>query len=214
MHGLPADVQGQQVRGAPGKCRTGGASRRFGLSSALRRGSPARRTVRVGDDLPRLLQSPMRLLPELGDQPQDGGPRGLPQALGRDDGGASGNGMPQHQLRDADAHGPADPGGSAVRHRPRPLRPLVYNTGGYDRVETLGLLDGVFDIYMPDIKYTDPAHSKRYSGAADYPEVAKAAVREMHRQVGDLVLDPRGIAVRGLLVRHLVMPGESRVRAR
>lgn len=85
--------------------------------------------------------------------------------------------------------------------------PLVYNTSGYDRVETLGLLDGVFDIYMPDIKYADPVHAKRYSGAADYPEVAKAAVREMHRQVGDLVLDGRGIALRGLLVRHLVMPG-------
>lgn len=85
--------------------------------------------------------------------------------------------------------------------------PLVYNTGGYDLVETLRLLDGVFDIYMPDIKYMDPAAAKRYSGAKEYPEVMKAAVREMHRQVGDLVLDERGIAVRGLLVRHLVMPG-------
>ncbi len=85
--------------------------------------------------------------------------------------------------------------------------PLVYNTGGYDRVETLWLLDGVFDIYMPDIKYMDPAHARRYSGAEDYPQVVRAAVREMHRQVGDLVLDERGLAVRGLLVRHLVMPG-------
>ncbi|MBI1865559.1 MAG: radical SAM protein, partial [Nitrospirae bacterium] len=85
--------------------------------------------------------------------------------------------------------------------------PLVYNTSGYERVETLGLLDGVFDIYMPDVKYMDAAHAKRYSGAADYPETARAAVKEMHRQVGDLVLDSRGIAIRGLLVRHLVMPG-------
>ncbi len=85
--------------------------------------------------------------------------------------------------------------------------PLVYNTGGYDRVETLRFLDGVFDIYMPDIKYMDPAHARRYSGAEDYPQVVRAAVREMHRQVGDLVLDERGLAVRGLLVRHLVMPG-------
>ncbi len=85
--------------------------------------------------------------------------------------------------------------------------PLVYNTGGYDRVETLRLLDGVFDIYMPDIKYMDPDHARRFSGAEDYPQVVRAAVREMHRQVGDLVLDERGLAVRGLLVRHLVMPG-------
>jgi putative pyruvate formate lyase activating enzyme len=85
--------------------------------------------------------------------------------------------------------------------------PLVYNTGGYDRVETLRLLDGVIDIYMPDIKYMDPAHAKRYSGAEDYPYIVRAAVQEMHRQVGDLKLDERGLAVRGLLVRHLVMPG-------
>jgi putative pyruvate formate lyase activating enzyme len=85
--------------------------------------------------------------------------------------------------------------------------PLVYNTGGYDRVETLRLLDGVIDIYMPDIKYMDPAHAKRYSGAEDYPYIVRAAVQEMHRQVGDLELDERGLAVRGLLVRHLVMPG-------
>ena len=85
--------------------------------------------------------------------------------------------------------------------------PLVYNTGGYDRVETLRLLEGIFDIYMPDIKYMDPAHARRYSDAEDYPEVVRAAVREMHRQVGDLVLDEEGVAVRGLLVRHLVMPG-------
>jgi putative pyruvate formate lyase activating enzyme len=84
--------------------------------------------------------------------------------------------------------------------------PLVYNTGGYDCVETLRLLEGVIDIYMPDIKYMDPKHSKRYSAAADYPQVVRAAVVEMHRQVGDLVLNEEGLAVRGLLVRHLVMP--------
>ena len=85
--------------------------------------------------------------------------------------------------------------------------PLVYNTGGYDSVETLRLLDGIVDIYMPDIKYASGEASARYSKAADYPEVARAAVREMHRQVGDLELDRRGVATRGLLVRHLVMPG-------
>ncbi|MDI6815786.1 MAG: radical SAM protein [Actinomycetota bacterium] len=84
--------------------------------------------------------------------------------------------------------------------------PLVYNTGGYDSLEALALLDGVVDIYMPDIKYMDAAIAKRLSGIKDYPGVVKAAVREMHRQVGDLVVDERGIAVRGLLVRHLVLP--------
>jgi putative pyruvate formate lyase activating enzyme len=85
--------------------------------------------------------------------------------------------------------------------------PLVYNTGGYDKVETLRLLEGVVDIYMPDIKYAAPEQAARYSKARDYPEVARAAVREMHRQVGDLQMDARGVASRGLLVRHLVMPG-------
>jgi putative pyruvate formate lyase activating enzyme len=85
--------------------------------------------------------------------------------------------------------------------------PVVWNTGGYDTPETLALLDGVVDIYMPDMKYSDPAIADRLSHVPDYPAVNRAAVREMHRQVGDLVLDPRGVAVRGLLVRHLVLPG-------
>jgi putative pyruvate formate lyase activating enzyme len=84
--------------------------------------------------------------------------------------------------------------------------PLVYNCGGYESLETLRILDGVFDIYMPDIKYGDSEAAKRYSNAENYPEVAKAALQEMHRQVGDLTLDRRGIARRGLLVRHLVLP--------
>ncbi|NIM57789.1 MAG: radical SAM protein [Candidatus Aminicenantes bacterium] len=86
--------------------------------------------------------------------------------------------------------------------------PLVYNTGGYDSVETLKLLDGVFDIYMPDFKYADGKVAEEYSQAPDYPEMAKLAFKEMHRQVGDLLLDERGIALRGLLVRHLVLPQE------
>ncbi len=85
--------------------------------------------------------------------------------------------------------------------------PLVYNTGGYDSLETIRLLDGVVDIYMPDMKYGEPAPAKEFSLAPDYPEVNFAAVKEMHRQVGDLVLDQNGVAVRGLLVRHLVLPG-------
>jgi len=84
--------------------------------------------------------------------------------------------------------------------------PLVYNTGGYDSLKTLKLLDGIVDIYMPDMKYSDPEIAWRYSKVKDYPAVNRAAVKEMHRQVGDLVLDERGIAVRGLLVRHLVLP--------
>ncbi len=84
--------------------------------------------------------------------------------------------------------------------------PLVYNTGGYDSRPALRLLDGVVDIYMPDMKYADAAIALRYSKASDYPLVNRAAVREMHRQVGDLQLDERGIARRGLLVRHLVLP--------
>jgi putative pyruvate formate lyase activating enzyme len=84
--------------------------------------------------------------------------------------------------------------------------PLVYNCGGYESLETLRLLDGVFDIYMPDFKYADAGLAKRYSNVENYPEVAKAAFREMHRQVSDLALDRRGIARRGLLVRHLVLP--------
>jgi putative pyruvate formate lyase activating enzyme len=84
--------------------------------------------------------------------------------------------------------------------------PLVYNCGGYESLETLRLLDGVFDIYMPDFKYADAQVAKRYSKVESYPEVARVAFREMHRQVGDLSLDSRGIARRGLLVRHLVLP--------
>jgi putative pyruvate formate lyase activating enzyme len=84
--------------------------------------------------------------------------------------------------------------------------PLVYNTGGYDSPEALRLLDGIVDIYMPDMKYGDSNLARRYSKARDYVEINQAAVREMHRQVGDLVLDELGIARRGLLVRHLVLP--------
>lgn len=85
--------------------------------------------------------------------------------------------------------------------------PLLYNSGGYDALPMLALLDGVIDIYMPDMKYSDAAVAERYSKVANYPEVNRSAVAEMHRQVGDLLVDARGIAVRGLLVRHLVLPG-------
>lgn len=84
--------------------------------------------------------------------------------------------------------------------------PLVYNTGGYDRVETLKLLDGVFDIYMPDFKFWSPEIAKSACQAKDYPEIARNALIEMHQQVGDLIADEYGIATRGLLIRHLVLP--------
>ena len=84
--------------------------------------------------------------------------------------------------------------------------PLVYNTGGYDLVESLQLLEGVFDIYMPDFKFSDSEVAARLCKARDYPQVVMKAIKEMHRQVGDLVIDERGIAERGLIIRHLIMP--------
>jgi putative pyruvate formate lyase activating enzyme len=84
--------------------------------------------------------------------------------------------------------------------------PLVYNTGGYDSLEALALLDGIVDIYMPDMKYGDSALARKYSKVRGYVEANRSAVKEMHRQVGDLVLDAQGAARRGLLVRHLVLP--------
>jgi putative pyruvate formate lyase activating enzyme len=85
--------------------------------------------------------------------------------------------------------------------------PLVYNTSGYERLEILKILDGIVDIYMPDMKYMDPDQAAKYSsGASDYPEVAKKAIIEMNRQVGELLIDKRGIGIRGLIIRHLVMP--------
>jgi putative pyruvate formate lyase activating enzyme len=85
--------------------------------------------------------------------------------------------------------------------------PLFYNTSGYERVEILKILDGVVDLYKPDMKYADPEKAAKYSaGASDYPELVRQAVLEMHRQVGLLTLDRQGIALRGLVIRHLVMP--------
>jgi putative pyruvate formate lyase activating enzyme len=85
--------------------------------------------------------------------------------------------------------------------------PLVYNTSAYDSPESLRLLDGIVDIYMPDLKLFDPELCKRYLKAEDYPEVARATLREMHRQVGSLQIGEDGLARRGVLVRHLVLPG-------
>ena len=84
--------------------------------------------------------------------------------------------------------------------------PIVYNCSGYESIEVIQLLDGVVDIYMPDAKYMDERYSKAFSNAPDYPEVLKKVLKEMHRQVGDLKINSMGIAERGLLIRHLVMP--------
>jgi len=84
--------------------------------------------------------------------------------------------------------------------------PTVYNCGGYEKVETLRRCEGLIEIYMPDTKFTDPAFAEKVAAAPDYPELMFAALREMHRQVGDLIIEG-GVATRGLLVRHLVMPG-------
>ena len=97
---------------------------------------------------------------------------------------------------------------AVIRAREEGLKvPVVWNSGGYDSPETLAALDGWIEIYMPDAKYADAEMARRYSGVEHYPDVMKAALREMHRQVGDLDA-PGGIAVRGLLVRHLVLPGD------
>ena len=88
--------------------------------------------------------------------------------------------------------------------------PLVYNTSGYERLEIVKLLEGIIDIYLPDLKYMDADKAAKYSaGASDYPEVTKKAIIEMHRQVGVLKLDHQGIAIRGLMIRHLVMPNRT-----
>jgi len=85
--------------------------------------------------------------------------------------------------------------------------PLVYNTSAYDSLDSIELMDGVVDIYMPDFKFWDPAMARQYSKAPNYPEAARRAIKAMHRQVGPLVFDENGLALRGVLLRHLVMPG-------
>ena len=84
--------------------------------------------------------------------------------------------------------------------------PLVYNTSAYDSLDSLALMDGIVDIYMPDFKFWDSGQARRYAKAPDYPETAQRAIKEMHRQVGPLVSDEHGVALRGVLLRHLIMP--------
>jgi putative pyruvate formate lyase activating enzyme len=85
--------------------------------------------------------------------------------------------------------------------------PLVYNTGGYEKLEVLQLLDGIVDIYLPDYKYDAPEAAAKYSSEAyNYPYYGRIALKEMHRQVGELAVDGRGVAKRGLIIRHLILP--------
>ncbi len=102
---------------------------------------------------------------------------------------------------------PAITAGIELARKSGLMLPTVYNTGGYDLVETLKLLEGFVDIYMPDMKYSDSQVAEELSAAPDYPEVNFAAIKEMHRQVGDLQVK-KGLATRGLLVRHLVLPNQ------
>ena len=85
--------------------------------------------------------------------------------------------------------------------------PLIYNTGGYENIEILKILNGVVDIYMPDIKFLDIEASRNYMDAPDYPEIVKETLKQMHEQVGDLKINKQGLAVKGLIIRHLIMPG-------
>jgi putative pyruvate formate lyase activating enzyme len=86
--------------------------------------------------------------------------------------------------------------------------PLVYNTNGYESVQTLELLDGIVDVYLPDLKYSSAQEALKYSDAADYVDRAREAILKMHTQAGDLVVDGQGRAARGLILRHLILPGD------
>jgi putative pyruvate formate lyase activating enzyme len=94
-----------------------------------------------------------------------------------------------------------------VLSEPLPV-PVVWNTGGYEKVDTLRALEGKVDVYLPDLKYVDSDPARRYSGAADYPERAKAAILEMYRQTGPVELDEEGIIRKGVIIRHLILPGQ------
>lgn len=90
----------------------------------------------------------------------------------------------------------------------RPSVPIVFNTGGYDRVDTLRTLEGKIDVYLPDLKYLDGDTARRYSAAPDYPEIAAAAIREMVRQTGPCRFDDNGLLLKGTIIRHLILPGQ------
>lgn len=96
---------------------------------------------------------------------------------------------------------------ASLLERPLPV-PVVYNCGGYEKVDTLRTLEGKVQIYLPDFKYLDPAAAQRYSGAPDYPEVASAAIQEMVRQTGPCQFDENGLLTRGVIIRHLILPGQ------
>ena len=97
---------------------------------------------------------------------------------------------------------------AALLENYRPAVPVVWNSGGYDRVETLQELEGKVDIYLPDLKYLDRETARRYSAAPDYPETAVAAIREMVRQTGPYRYSPHGLLLKGVMIRHLILPGQ------
>lgn len=95
-----------------------------------------------------------------------------------------------------------------VLSKEKPAAPVVWNTGGYERLETLKALEGLVDVYLPDLKYTDSDKALKYSNAADYPHIAKAAIMEMYRQTGPVRLDENGLIQKGVIIRHLILPGQ------
>ncbi len=166
------------------------------------------RRPRFGHDLLLRLHRSVSFLPELSHQPVSLRQHRDLRTDGRHDAGAAGARLSQHQLR-TPTHFAAHILAATDYAAGRGLRiPLIYNTSGYETVETLRLLEGVIDIWLPDAKYADDAVARRLSGFPDYVAHNRAALREMFRQVGDvLLLDEAGMARRGMIIRHLVLPG-------
>ena len=146
------------------------------------------------------------LLPELRYQPRGGRAGDRAGRLGPRHAEPAGPGVSQRQLRFPQPRDRPDPGSLADGDRRGVAHPLGLQTGGYDLPGTIRRLEGVVDIYMPDVKFSDGAVAEELAEAPDYPLICRSALSEMHRQVGDLCLDEAGVAWKGLLIRHLVMP--------
>src|SRR5215218_2365011 len=183
------------------------ASGRRVLLPALRRGGLPPRPARLGNDLLLRLQPALRLLPEPRHFMAGTGRARHGRTAGGDDARATGDRLPQRQLGHARACRPADPRSAAARLRGRPRAANRLHTSAYDSPDSLRLMEGIVDVYMPDFKLWTNEAARRYLKRADYPDVARETIVEMNRQVGDLVLDEHGMARRGLILRHLIMPG-------
>jgi hypothetical protein len=175
------------------------------LLSSLRWGGLPGRPTRLGGDLLLGLQPALRVLPEPRHLVAGAGRARYAWAARRDDDRAAGERLPQDQLGDARTRRP-----QILEALPPALArglelPIVYNTSAYDSLDSLRLLDGVVDVYMPDFKVWTSETAHRYLKRADYPEVARETIVEMNRQVGHLVVDGRGMARRGLIVSHLII---------